>query len=330
MATTQRITPTTTSITAPTISNDKIKKGAVYGGAGVAIAAALAGTAHYIHNLIIKPVPPVEAEDNIAENAEHTDVVQTVQPVHAPEPTSTTTSTTNSTTNSTPVHIPKPDPVYPDDPPTDVDVIAQEIIGREEIDNNDVHINPFVQFDNIGVYHDPMGNEYKAALFHMENGEQFKLVDLNHDGLFTEIFDLTGLHLGNVDDLDFPNFYFTEDDIRFALENEIGYVGPAAEPGDSEMDLESAAPSGLEVAQIETVPASSAAATGAVEVVDDIDTNDVDVQAVISAILDSPVETKDEVVIDVEPTDIELESDMDIAGSDDTDLDECCDTDPLS
>lgn len=333
MATTQRITPTTTPISSATVSNDKIKKGAMYGGAGITIAAALAGAARFIHTLVTAqpaddPVtPPIEGEDNVAENAEHTDVVQTVQPIQ-PEPAPAPIPT--------PVHpepTPAPSPVHPEPTPInqdpDIDAIAQEIIAKEEVDVADIDIAPFIQFDNLGVYYDPMGNEYQAAIFHLKTGEQFKLVDLNHDGLFTEIFDLAGGYIGSVDDLDFPPFYFTEDDIRFALENEIGYVGPAAEPGDSTMDLETAAAGDQDVAQ--NAPASSTA-TEPVDVVDDIDTSDVDVQAIISAILESPVETKDEVVIEADDVDplYGLDPDWEIANSDDTELDDCSDTDILN
>lgn len=333
MATTQRITPNTTTTTSSTVSNDKLKKGAMYGGAGVAVAAALAGAAYHIHKIMGDIVKP-EADPNAASAPEEL----TADPVQSEV-------TSPVQTHPDPTPVPKPYPIKPDpnpDPikpeptpdPDDPNVIAQEIIGRTEIDVADINLPPKIQFDSFSVFYDEMGNECQAAIFHLDNGEQLKLVDLNHDGLFTEIFDLAGYQVGSIEDLNAP-FYFTEEDIRFALENEIGYVGPAAEPGDSTMDLGDAAAVAESCNEVAMNVPAHPTAIGSVDIVDDIDVNDVDVQAIITSILDTPVDarqeaviTEDSIIID-DPIDIDDE--LDTADSDDdVELDDLSDTDILS
>lgn len=294
MNTTQRITPTTPAT--PSVSNDKLKKAALYGGSATVMAAALAAMAKVIIGrkdpVIDDPEKhPVEGDGPVADGA--TD--PTVQPEGQAQAQAQTHTHTQTTTNGgSAQNVRSRDhetDTHSDDPVSDPDKIAEEIIEKEEIDENDEVETPNIIFDKFTVYYDSDGNEFPAVLTYIF-GEPRLLVDHDLNGTFTDVFDMAGKFLTTCD------FPFTEDDIRYAMENDITYIDPKSLPEISDIVM---------VDEIESTEEHPAVAQHEEPATpdddDDIDITDEDIQAIISAIINSPLEgdVSEATVPEIEP-----------------------------
>jgi hypothetical protein len=70
--------------------------------------------------------------------------------------------------------------------------IAQEIIGKEEIDPNDIDTPNVFAVEGMTTVFNEMGYEVAAAVIHTPDGTQYLLADSDGDGVFEGVYDSTG------------------------------------------------------------------------------------------------------------------------------------------
>lgn len=84
---------------------------------------------------------------------------------------------------------PKPDvpePVTPNEIESDDNAI-DEILAVEEIDVNDIDGEEILNFDDISTVYTVDGEEFTAASFHLDNGFDGVMIDVDGDGMFDEM-----------------------------------------------------------------------------------------------------------------------------------------------
>lgn len=254
-----------------------------YGGIATVIAAALAGAAQYLHHTsddIPQNPEDVEGEDSTTE-ADTNDVTsEHVDDATASTQSGTSTSTQQSTTTTTTTGEKT---VEDDDKDvTDPQDVAHKIIAELEIDDDDVYDVALIRFDQFTTVFTEDGEELNAVIFHLlGETEPYVLVDMNGDGTYTHIFD------SNLDYVDIPVPYpFNEDDIRYAMESEIGYIGPQTILTDDDDDLAEVDFNEMEESEVAAV--------------DDIDYDDEDVRELIESFFDMPFDEFAETYWDTE------------------------------
>ena len=70
--------------------------------------------------------------------------------------------------------------------------IAQDIIGKDEIDPNDIDTPSVFAVDELTTVYNEMGNEVAAAMIHTPDGTQYLLADSDGDGVFEGVYDAGG------------------------------------------------------------------------------------------------------------------------------------------
>lgn len=274
-----------------------------YGGIATVIAAAMAGAAQYLyrHNSDHTNAPKDEHGDNpetdtdshdeaneYAENVDSTCYIDTnASDNNVTTDTDTETSSSalhakNTETTDSAEHVEEnnDNDTFLSNP----EEVAEKIIAELEIDDDDIYDLALIRFDELTTVYNEDGEELNAAIFHLfDETEPFVLVDMNGDGTYTHIFD------SNLDFVDIPVLYpFNEDDIRYALEEEMGYIGPKTLLADDD-ELDDIDFNDIEEAEV--------------AVADDIDYEDEDIRALIESFFDMPFEEFVEVYWDEEDDD---------------------------
>lgn len=261
-----------------------------YGGIATVIAAAMAGAAQYLHRHNDEYTNDSEDEhsdnsetdtDSHDATSEHVENVESTANTEAdvndtnvtPDAgTGTSSSTQNAKTTETTDTTAQAEDHDNDTPIPNPEEVAQKIIAELEIDDDDIYDLALIRFDEFTTVYNEDGEELNAAIFHLlGETEPYVLVDMNGDGSYTHIFD------SNLDFVDIPVPYpFNGDDIRYAMEEEMGYIGPKTLLVDDDDELDDIDFNDIEEADV--------------AVADDIDYNDEDIRALIESFFDMPFE----------------------------------------
>lgn len=111
--------------------------------------------------------------------------------------------------------------------------IAQNIIGKEEIDPEDIDTPSVFTVDGFTTVYDEMGNEVDAATIHTSDGTQFLLADKDGDGVFEGVYDNGGNFVAMAES------NITQSDLQTMFDPTGGYLaandlnmpeGPSADP----------------------------------------------------------------------------------------------------
>lgn len=111
--------------------------------------------------------------------------------------------------------------------------IAQDIIGKEEIDPEDIETPSVFTVDGFTTVYDEMGNEVDAATIHTSDGTQFLLADKDGDGVFEGVYDNGGNFVAMAES------NITQSDLQTMFDPTGGYLaandlnmpeGPSADP----------------------------------------------------------------------------------------------------
>ncbi|MDE5783950.1 MAG: hypothetical protein K2H97_06505 [Prevotella sp.] len=180
--------------------------GATAGGVGYA-----AGAAHANPTVDDKDKPDTKPEENTEEQAENqsnqqgestasqqtAQQVQTADNITEPQPTdtaqtqSTDTAQSQQSTNNNGVHE-SIDDVNPD-------LVAQQIIEEQNIDPYDIDSPTIISVDELATLYKEDGSEMLVAAVHTPDGAQYLLADIDGDGYFTDVFDMAGNYVGEVE-----------------------------------------------------------------------------------------------------------------------------------
>lgn len=261
-----------------------------YGGIAAVIAAAMAGAAQYLHRHSDEyttdseeehgdnPETDTDSHDATSEHVEYAESTGNTATdtsdnnVTSDTGTGTSSSTQNAKTTETKDTTAQTEDKEDDTPISNPEEVAQKIIAELEIDDDDIYDLALIRFDEFTTVYNEDGQELNAAIFHLlGETEPYVLVDMNGDGTYTHIFD------SNLDLVDIPVLYpFNEDDIRYAMEEEMGYIGPKTLLADDEEELDDIDFNDIEEAEV--------------AVADDIDYDDEEIRALIESFFDMPFE----------------------------------------
>ncbi len=120
--------------------------------------------------------------------------------------------------NPTPANPGDTQVVTPEEIDEDPDIAA--IISGEELDPRDVDMAQVVTFDELGTIYTVDGEELMAAAFHLEDGFEGIMVDVDSDGVFDNLAVLTDEGYVNVAEA--PGY--TVDDVELQLNPEVNYL----------------------------------------------------------------------------------------------------------
>lgn len=115
---------------------------------------------------------------------------------------------------------PQPQPTEPVTPDHIDGEDIDEILAVEEIDENDINDDEVFNFDEIGTVYTVDGEEFTAASFHLDNGVEGVMVDVDGDGVFDEIAAQTSEGLVNVGEAP----ALTIDDVEHAINPDETYL----------------------------------------------------------------------------------------------------------
>ena len=119
--------------------------------------------------------------------------------------------------------------------------IAQDIIGKEEIDPEDIDTPSVFVVDGFTTVYDELGNEVDAATIHTPDGTQFLLADKDGDGVFEGVYDNGGNFVAMAES------NITQSDLQTMFDPTGGYLaandlnipeGPSADPTNDIIDTE--------------------------------------------------------------------------------------------
>lgn len=199
------------------------------GVAGVGLGAA-AGTILNGDAVVENPEDLTNVSDGLASGAgAATDSIpeQHVQSQPAPEVSQETIVTPEPEPLTSDDPDPIPTPTNPDENPVVVtpeeiddnpDIAA--ILSGEEIDPRDVDMAQVVTFEELGTIYTVDGEELMAAAFHLEDGVEGVMVDVDSDGVFDNLAVLT--NDGYIPVADAPGY--TIDDVELQLNPEVNYL----------------------------------------------------------------------------------------------------------
>ncbi len=117
----------------------------------------------------------------------------------------------NGTAQENPVQPTGTDDVNPD-------VIAQQIASSDETDPNDIDAPDVITVDGMDVAIGPDGTEVPVAMVRTPDGGQYMLADIDGDGVFSDIFDMEGNYVGEVEG------NLTASDLQEAIDPNGGYM----------------------------------------------------------------------------------------------------------
>lgn len=172
-------------------------------------------------------------EDNVAENVtgqetnqaqQQETAQQTQQPaqhqesvsnenITEPQPTDVTNGGQQGggTAQNTPTQPAGSDDVNPDE-------IAQHIASSNETDPDDLDAPDVITVEDMAMATGPDGTEVPVAVVRTSDGGQFILADVDGDGVFTDVFDMDGNYVGEVEG------NLTASDLQEAADPTGGYM----------------------------------------------------------------------------------------------------------
>lgn len=103
----------------------------------------------------------------------------------------------------------------------DPDAIAQQIASSNETDPNDIDTPDVITVDGMDVATGPDGSEVPVAVVRTPDGGQYMLADIDGDGVFSDVFDMDGNYVGEVEG------NLTASDLQEAIDPNGGYMAYA-------------------------------------------------------------------------------------------------------
>lgn len=97
--------------------------------------------------------------------------------------------------NSNDVHQPTADNPEEVDP----NLVAQHIVEEQNIDPYDIDSPTIISVDELTTRYGADGSEMLVAVVHTPDGTQYLLADVDGDGYFTDVFDMSGIYVGEAD-----------------------------------------------------------------------------------------------------------------------------------
>lgn len=125
----------------------------------------------------VQPQPELVAENNI-------------QPV-APNEDEESGISGNTGTEYTEISD-APELITAQRPEENIDEAIDELLAIVEIDPNDIDANDIIFFDEVGVLYTEDGEEYLAAAFHDQEGQEMVMIDVDNDMYFDLVADIQG------------------------------------------------------------------------------------------------------------------------------------------
>lgn len=125
----------------------------------------------------VQPQPELVAENN----------VQTIVPGEYEESVIPETPETELTEISD-----EPELITAQRPEENIDEAVDELLAIVEIDPNDIDANDIIFFDEVGVIYTEDGEEYLAAAFHDQEGQEMVMIDVDNDMYFDLVADIHG------------------------------------------------------------------------------------------------------------------------------------------
>lgn len=224
-------------------SNEKARGGknntrTVLTASGISAAVGVATGATAAHLFGIKPKPDkdeenTQAQNNVNQEAQHAEAQQQQQQtqpqttsndnITSPQPIdSTGGSGTLADNNNENVQQQQTQSSEED---VDPDLIAQQIAGAVETDPYDIEYPDLLSIDGLDLAYGPDGSEYTVAMVHTPDGGEYMLADIDGDGIFSDVFDLSGNFVGMAEG------ELTLSDIEEAADPTGGYLAYRDEPG---------------------------------------------------------------------------------------------------
>ena len=245
--------------------------------------------------------PSEEALQDTATSEEVAQNVQTPQPT-ADQPEPAPTEVNDNITEPVPTDSNHPSPSNPtvtDQENVMPNDVAEEIIRRDEIDQNDVDAESVFDVAEFGTVTGPDGEEILVALIKAQDGTEFILADVDGDGIFNQVFDLAGNYVGEAEG------NLTAGDLVAMADNSGGYLAilDDHEYGDDpSSDIINTEPGGATLAQNET-PSDPTEEELLAELTQDLSGDE---QELMQRILDDQ-ETPEDPYEPEEPEDIDIE-----------------------
>lgn len=81
----------------------------------------------------------------------------------------------------------------------DPNFIAQQIVNEQNIDPYDIDSPTIISVDELATLYREDGSEMLVAAVHTPDGEQYLLADIDDDGFFTNVFDMSGNYIGEAE-----------------------------------------------------------------------------------------------------------------------------------
>lgn len=96
--------------------------------------------------------------------------------------------------------------------------IAENIIGTEEIDNEDIDAPSVIAIDGLTTVFNENGYEVQAAVVHTPDGTQYLLADSDGDGVFEGVYDMSGNYVADAE------AQITQSDLETMIDQTGGFL----------------------------------------------------------------------------------------------------------
>lgn len=122
--------------------------------------------------------------------------------------------------SNTDVHQPTPENPENVDP----NLVAQQIIEEQNIDPYDIDSPTIISVDELTTLYRGDGTEMLVAAVHTPDGTQYLLADIDGDGYFTDVFDMSGNFVGKAEG------NLMASDLEIMVNPNGGYIAQNDEP----------------------------------------------------------------------------------------------------
>ena len=116
---------------------------------------------------------------------------------------------------------------------TDGDAVPNDVAQAlaDEVDRGDLDTPNVLTIEEFGVVSGPDGTEMAVAIVHSPDGTQYFLADIDGDGVFSDVYDLSGNYIGAAEG------NLTASDLQMMQDPTGGYLAMGEEPiGDDPVD----------------------------------------------------------------------------------------------
>lgn len=160
-----------------------------------------------------QPNRPVEQPSDVSSSEPEEEPIEPITEETAGSDSSTEEVVETLTADSDPV-----EPVNPEENIETPDV--EEILSGEQIDTFDIEAEEIFAFDGMETVYTVDGEELTAASFHLENGFEGVMIDVDGDGVFDDVAAMTSDGLVRIGDAPM----FTVDDVELELNPNDSYL----------------------------------------------------------------------------------------------------------